>query len=634
MKQLRLCAWVLAGFITTAHAVRITDVTSGTVLFDNNGFEQDTLNKTPFKTVAGVISGKEQDKVFGVDSGGPGAFKGLQYACTPRDQNGAGNIEIKVPRAVTFSGQTLLMEWAWHLPSACNAKWGLRGDLQFYKSLWRAGNGSIQVSVDGKWEYRGYYTADKWLVCSLKYTIGERTADFTVDGVTMKLDVDNYKGGAPGVQGIFFSHNTQAEYYLDGTYETAVQPPSGGREEVNVDTRPELPEWIDVTWQRFPNTPRGIQWPAVGMIDNTFISAGGWCTGEEVASKPGIYPRGFFNDVFAMDVTAPDKGWSRLPDFPGEARMGTVCVTVNSKLYVWGGLSYTEPYCYTDGYVLAKENGDWVWTPLPPLPHALVFPGACAMGSKIYIAGGCDYNRKGFLSANSRDGTVPGIGQRLLVFDTETPAQGWKELALCPGTGRLNTATAAVNGKLYVMGGATGIDSPNAKVNTIVDNWCYDPVEDRWERLPDLPIASGNFPTGDIVYKNRYILLVGGVQFPNIQFPNGQIEKSQSFGLAKMFYPQFVKEAWRGKNQRYVSDIFVYDTVNNSFGEATMLPFNNNMTKFIVRRDNIYLISGETGGLIIDDEYYGHHPDFFLEGTLQIKPKNEGVSFSTTGTTK
>ncbi|MFA5687976.1 MAG: hypothetical protein WC959_02315 [Kiritimatiellales bacterium] len=611
-------------FALTDHvcAVRVTEAQSGIVLFDNNGFEQDAINSTPAQTVAGTITAKEQDRVFGPASGGPGAFKGARYAYTSRDQNGAGNIEIKAPKAVTASGQTLLMEWAWYLPSASNAKWGLRGDLQFYKSLWRAGNGSIEVIVNDKWgERRGNYTADKWLKCSLKYTIGDQTADFTADGVTMKLEVDTYKGGAPGVLGIFFSHNNQSGYYLDGIYE------------MNTDTRPELPEWIDATWKRFPNTPRGIQWPAVGMIDNTFISAGGWCSGEEVASKPGIYPRGFFNDVFAMDVTAPDKGWSRLPDFPGEARMGTACVTVNNKLYVWGGLSYTAPYCYTDGYVLSKETGSWKWTTLPPLPHALVFPGNCALGGKIYLIGGSDYDRTGYFSANSRDGTVPGIGQRLLVFDTENPAQGWKELSACPGTVRFNTAAAAVNGKLYVFGGATGIDSPNAKVNTVVDNWRYDPAENRWECLPYLPIASGNFPAGEIVYKNRYILLVGGVQYPNIQYPNGWTEKSLSFGLAKMFYPQYVREgeAWSGKNQRYVSDIFVYDTVNNSFGEATMLPFNNNMTKFIVRGDNIYLISGETGGLFFDDEYYGHHPDFFLEGTLQMKPENGSFRFFITG---
>jgi len=203
-------------FTLSAPAIRITDADSGAVLFDNNGFENDTVGIKPIKTITGAISGKEQDKIAGSESTGPGAFQGYQYAYTSRDQNGAGNVEAKITKSMTEKGRTVLIEWAWYLPANSNAKWGLKGNTQFYKSLWRAGNGSFQVYIDGRWEYRGYYTVDKWFECSLKYTIGDPTADLTVDGMKIRLEVDNYLTGAPGVQGIYFSHNVQAGYYLDG----------------------------------------------------------------------------------------------------------------------------------------------------------------------------------------------------------------------------------------------------------------------------------------------------------------------------------------------------------------------------------------------------------------------------------
>ncbi|MFA5687716.1 MAG: hypothetical protein WC959_00975 [Kiritimatiellales bacterium] len=618
-------------------AIRITEIESGAVLFDNDGFEQDVIDKAPFRVIVpGVIDAIGKNRVLGFESGRPGAFKGIQYVHTSGGSQNDG-IDITCSKTISVKGQALLIEWAWYMPSGSDARWGLKGDFQPYKSLWRARHGSFEVYDGETWQVRGNYPLDRWMECTLRCAAGERFAEFTVNGVTMQLEVDNYNGGAPGIKGIFFGHNVQG-YYLDGIYESVIQQSGsvGAREEINVDARPELPEIVDITWKRLPNVPRGFQWPAVGMIGNFFISVGGWCTGEEYSAKPGVYPRGYFNDAFAMDVTAPEQGWQRLPDFPGKARMGTVCVVVDDKLYVWGGFSGKEQSCFTDGYMLVRENGAWVWYNLPPIPHYLVWSGNCAIGKKIYVIGACDYDqrRTGYFTTTDRTGKISGIGRRLLVFDTEHSGQGWKELSPCPGTVRFNNAAAAVNGKLYVMGGATGGDSLNGKLNTVIDNWRYDPSTDRWERLADLPIASGNFPTGEIVYKNRYILLMGGAQFHNIQFSDGRIEKSQSFGLAKMFYPEYVKEDWIGKKQRYTSDIFVYDTQTDSFGEAPMLPFNNSMTKFIIRGDKLYLISGETGGLFFDGEYYGHHPDFFLEGTLREKSHDAAAISYGTNTNK
>ena len=38
----------------------------------------------------------------------------------------------------------------------------------------------------------------------------------------------------------------------------------------------------------------------------------------------------------------------------------------------------------------------------------------------------------------------------------------------------------------------------------------------------------------------------------------------------------------------------------------------------VVREDRIYLIGGETGGGVVEGEYYGHHPDLLLIGRISL----------------
>ena len=50
---------------------------------------------------------------------------------------------------------------------------------------------------------------------------------------------------------------------------------------------------------------------------------------------------------------------------------------------------------------------------------------------------------------------------------------------------------------------------------------------------------------------------------------------------------------------------------------ADSLPIDNNLPMTVVRDDSIYLIGGETGGGVVDGQYYGHHPDLLLIGTIE-----------------
>lgn len=368
-----------------------------------------------------------------------------------------------------------------------------------------------------------------------------------------------------------------------------------------------LPKFLTITWEKGPDLPQGFQDSSGGIIRHMLITVGGYSSGQTigVVNKRGKYPHGSLKKTWALNLDMPQSGWLRLPDFPGEARQGLFGAVVRDRLYTWGGFSHLRSDSYRDGYRLSKEKGQWQWDRLPDLPWPIVSGGMVAIGSKIYLMGGADYAAEHVYTNTDRNGKVKRLGARLLVFDTNNPESSWKELPACPGTPRFTQAVAAVGGMIYVIGGAAGNDNASGKYATIVDNWRYDPATEKWSRLPDTPIASGNFPSGGIVFENRYIVLVGGFQYENVLNPDGTMRKP--YGNVFRHY----------KNNRYASDVFVFDTKTNKFGFADPLPLNNDGPLTVLQGRHLYLIGGETGGAVIQGEYFGHKPDLFLVGTIQ-----------------
>jgi len=117
-------------------------------------------------------------------------------------------------------------------------------------------------------------------------------------------------------------------------------------------------------------------------------------------------------------------------------------------------------------------------------------------------------------------------------------------------------------------------------------------------------VASGNFPSGQIIAFDRYIVLVGGYQYAKVLGPDGSLKPP--YGAVGKHYP----------NHEYCSDVFVYDVKRGKFGTGTSLPLNNNLPMTVVESDRIHLIGGETGGATLDGEPFGHHPDLCLVGTI------------------
>jgi hypothetical protein len=367
-----------------------------------------------------------------------------------------------------------------------------------------------------------------------------------------------------------------------------------------------LAQMLSIDWKKGPDLPQGFQDSCGGVIGHTLVTACGFCQGkQQIASKPGRYPRGFLKKVWGLDLENPSKGWTRLPDFPGAARQALCGIIVDGQLYCWGGYSYSAPYCYRDGFRLTCKQDQWAWDSLPDLPWPTGDSGISVMGSKIYVAGGADYDTNKFYTNSDRAGKVKGLGTRLLAIDTKDLRPGWKELSPCPGTPRWGEATAVVAGKLYLFGGGTGFDNPTGTYATVVDNWRYDPATDSWRRLANLPIASSVFPSGQIVVFDRYLVLIGGCQYGHVIGPDGSVK------------PVYGKPFRRYPDRDCFSDVFVYDTKRDRFGTATPLPLNDCRPMIVTAGDHIHLLGGETFGAVVEGEPFAHHPDLYLVGTIR-----------------
>ena len=283
----------------------------------------------------------------------------------------------------------------------------------------------------------------------------------------------------------------------------------------------ELPSLLHIDWQRLPDFPAqgsaaaGVEASNGGWIDGAWLSGFGYASGG--ASD-------FMNTTWLLNVSDLEQKstWQRLPDAPVSGRQDVGCTVIGGAAYFIGGFSYTSPYTYKDTLKLSRTStGRWGWSRLADFPHPIdAYSGVISINETIFVVGGADYDPNGFYVAHDRNGGTAGLGSRLYSLNTKGGAEAqWKRLPDLPSTPRWISSVSAIGNSIVVIGGATG-SNPAHAITTLVDNWKYDVLSQSWSRLPDLPIASGNFPSG-AVFGERYILLIGGYQYDNVTLPNG-----------------------------------------------------------------------------------------------------------------
>ena len=305
---------------------------------------------------------------------------------------------------------------------------------------------------------------------------------------------------------------------------------------------------VDFQWEQGPEMPSGRDHLGCGMVNGLFVVAGGayWKDGKKCYNSETI-------------AYSPATGkWIRLPHLPRPGAYGASAVMCdrpgNDQLLIAGGANAdgATSACYR----LMKLKGVYIWKALPDLPRPLAGAEGAVVGNKFYVFGGAPgMDEAGIRSA------------RPTLFELEVPSgvginARWRELSV-PGapSGRVGSAVAASDGRLFVFGGY-GV-RPDGTLGNFSDAYTVDlsrRIGRTWTRIKDTPIASRW--TTALGLNERHIGLFGGY----------------ADGPAKGF----------------LDKVYIYDAEQDVYKEATTLPQPlANIAGGIGKDMTVYLAGGE-----------------------------------------
>jgi hypothetical protein len=205
-------------------------------------------------------------------------------------------------------------------------------------------------------------------------------------------------------------------------------------------------------WRPLPPMPTARQNMASVVLDGTIWVVGGLAPGSRGSRR-----------VEGFDPVV--NGWKAGPDLPVRLHH-EMAVTYKDELVVMGGWipSGSDPSADISDQVFALRDGRWV--KLPPLNRPRVAGAAAVVGDRIVVVGG------------QADGRLVKTTE---VFD----GKRWSDGASIP-TPREHLGAASDGQFVYAVGGrALSPDKNTAALDR------YDPEDDRWQRLPDMPTARG-----------------------------------------------------------------------------------------------------------------------------------------------
>ena len=208
--------------------------------------------------------------------------------------------------------------------------------------------------------------------------------------------------------------------------------------------------------------------------------------------------------VFSMAAVAqmPTSPWKKGAPFP-EPDEELYGVALNGKMYVIGGWDDGKAGGVNYEYDPITDK----WTKKQPMPRPAHHAALAAANGKIYVMGGF---------VVPKDTAIP-VGAAWEPIDNaweyDPVADTWKSLAPVPGK-RGSALAAAVGGKIYLIGGATTPDGSKDPFFTffgpskvLATNDVYDPATNKWESRTPMSVAR-NHAFGAAV--NGKIYVIGG----------------------------------------------------------------------------------------------------------------------------
>lgn len=206
----------------------------------------------------------------------------------------------------------------------------------------------------------------------------------------------------------------------------------------------------------------------------------------------------FYSGIYEL-TPGNDGGYERtlIGRLPQPMAYGASAVTADGTMIMVGGVS--DSGALSEAWQLRVTDGKAVITPLPSLPFTMDNMACCALGRKIYLAGG------------NVDGAPSNV---LICLDLDKCEEGWKRLRDIPGNNRVQPVMAASGDKIYLWGGFAGKTADNPA--TLELGGCeYDVKSNKWRNIAgpraasgdDLSVGGGMAST----LADGRILVVGGV---------------------------------------------------------------------------------------------------------------------------
>ena len=240
----------------------------------------------------------------------------------------------------------------------------------------------------------------------------------------------------------------------------------------------------DVTWREAAKSPVAL-YEAQGLAAGDFLYVlGGFYNEQPQASLITL----------AFD---PARGrWHNLAPLPEKVTHAGQTLFEN-KIYLAGGFVGDHPGRPTD-HVWIYDVAANSWAVGPALPEKLGGGALVNLGGQLHFFGGTDRKGLTFLRDSAEH----------WVLDVEAGSRTWVEAAALPNP-RNHIAGAALNGKVYAVGGQH-LGDEDAGNQRQVD--VYDPAEDSWTRVADLPQPLGHISAATFVYAGRLVVVMGTTQ--------------------------------------------------------------------------------------------------------------------------
>jgi N-acetylneuraminic acid mutarotase len=207
----------------------------------------------------------------------------------------------------------------------------------------------------------------------------------------------------------------------------------------------------------------------------------------------------FVTSALAQMPTSPWKKGAPFPQ-PDEELYG---VALNGKMYVIGGWDDGKAGGVNYEYNPATDK----WTKKQPMPRPAHHAALAAANGKIFVMGG-------FVVPKDTAVPVGGAWEPIdNAWEYDPAADSWRSLAPLPGK-RGSALAAEVGGKIYLIGGATTADASKdpyftffGPAKVLSTNDVYDPATNKWESRTPMSVAR-NHAFGAAV--NGKIYVIGG----------------------------------------------------------------------------------------------------------------------------